>query len=323
MRRPGRSVEGVATDDGHPVMPTLKVAAVARRLGVAPATLRTWSRRYGLGPTAHVAGSHRQYTAGDVMRLVVMRRLTLEGVAPADAARVALDTPVGPTPPTGIAGLAALPTLTEERAAPVAPLHGLAQTLSAASLVMDSSACADIVRGAIAAHGVVDTWTQVLQPVLADTGRRFVATGTGIDVEHLLSTVILGEMVRSTVIVPGEPAVLLACAPHEDHWLPLHALAAALSEVGVGARVLGQAIPAQALAEALRRTTPRVAVVLALRPPSEDPLPQLRRASPDTCLFAAGPGWGLSGTDPEVGLLVSLPDALAEVSRYLQVQRTS
>src|SRR4051794_24186693 len=31
--------------------PTLPVASVARRLGVAPSTLRTWDRRYGLGPS--------------------------------------------------------------------------------------------------------------------------------------------------------------------------------------------------------------------------------------------------------------------------------
>ncbi len=30
----------------------LSVAAVARRIGIAPATLRTWDRRYGLGPSA-------------------------------------------------------------------------------------------------------------------------------------------------------------------------------------------------------------------------------------------------------------------------------
>ena len=49
-------------------VPALTVAAVARRLGVAPATLRTWDRRYGLGPSAHAAGSHRRYTADDVDR---------------------------------------------------------------------------------------------------------------------------------------------------------------------------------------------------------------------------------------------------------------
>ncbi|MBD9732408.1 MerR family transcriptional regulator, partial [Streptomyces sp. SID8111] len=29
---------------------------VARRLGVAPTTVRTWDRRYGLGPDAHTGG---------------------------------------------------------------------------------------------------------------------------------------------------------------------------------------------------------------------------------------------------------------------------
>ena len=69
--------------------PMLTVAAVARRLGVAPSTLRTWDRRYGLGPSAHTAGSHRRYSAQDLARLVVMRRLTGEGVPPAEAAQIA------------------------------------------------------------------------------------------------------------------------------------------------------------------------------------------------------------------------------------------
>ena len=72
-------------------IPGLAVAAVAKRLGVAPATLRTWDRRYGLGPSGRTAGSHRRYTADDVARLLVMRRLTLEGVAPVDAARAAVE----------------------------------------------------------------------------------------------------------------------------------------------------------------------------------------------------------------------------------------
>jgi MerR family transcriptional regulator, light-induced transcriptional regulator len=70
--------------------PGYTVAAVARRLGVAPATLRTWDRRYGVGPTDHETGTRRRYGPHDLTRLEVMRRLTLDGVAPADAARVAL-----------------------------------------------------------------------------------------------------------------------------------------------------------------------------------------------------------------------------------------
>ena len=82
-------------DSGDPAAPSpmLTVAAVARRLGVAPSTLRTWDRRYDLGPSAHTAGSHRRYGPEDLARLVVMRRLTLEGVPPAEAARIALAAP--------------------------------------------------------------------------------------------------------------------------------------------------------------------------------------------------------------------------------------
>jgi MerR family transcriptional regulator, light-induced transcriptional regulator len=84
--RPAQNSGGSRTSS-----PGLAVAAVAKRLGVAPATLRTWDRRYGLGPSGRTAGSHRRYTPDDVARLLVMRRLTLEGVAPVDAARAAVD----------------------------------------------------------------------------------------------------------------------------------------------------------------------------------------------------------------------------------------
>ncbi|MFI8524568.1 MerR family transcriptional regulator [Promicromonospora sukumoe] len=84
--RPAQNSGGSRTSS-----PGLAVAAVARRLGVAPATLRTWDRRYGLGPSGRTAGSHRRYTPDDVARLLVMRRLTLEGVAPVDAARAAVE----------------------------------------------------------------------------------------------------------------------------------------------------------------------------------------------------------------------------------------
>ena len=84
----------------------ITVAAVARRLGVAPATLRTWDRRYGLGPSEHTAGSHRRYSGVDVARLMVMRSLTLEGVPPSEAASIARASDVQED-----AGLASVTTL--------------------------------------------------------------------------------------------------------------------------------------------------------------------------------------------------------------------
>jgi len=74
------------------------VGTVARRLGVAPSTLRTWNRRYGIGARELSPGKHRRYTAEDITRLEHMQKLILRGAAPADAARAALTAPVAPAP---------------------------------------------------------------------------------------------------------------------------------------------------------------------------------------------------------------------------------
>ena len=67
----------------------LSAGEAARRRGVAAPTIRTWDRRYGLGPSYREPGRHRRYDEHDLARLELMRRLTVDGVAPAEAARIA------------------------------------------------------------------------------------------------------------------------------------------------------------------------------------------------------------------------------------------
>ena len=66
------------------------MAGAARGLGVAPGTLRSWERRYGLGPSMHTVGGHRRYGPVDLARLGLMHRLVQEGVPPAEAAAAAI-----------------------------------------------------------------------------------------------------------------------------------------------------------------------------------------------------------------------------------------
>lgn len=63
-----------------PTEPVWTVASVARRVGVAPATLRSWSLRYGIGPTGHHPGEHRRYTDADVAELDRVRVLAEQGM---------------------------------------------------------------------------------------------------------------------------------------------------------------------------------------------------------------------------------------------------
>nr|WP_051901067.1 cobalamin B12-binding domain-containing protein [Streptomyces aureus] len=62
---------------------------LARRLGVSPTTLRSWDRRYGLGPAVRADGRHRRWSPGDVAMVQEMCRLTAAGLPPAEAARAA------------------------------------------------------------------------------------------------------------------------------------------------------------------------------------------------------------------------------------------
>ncbi|MGY5104183.1 MerR family transcriptional regulator, partial [Streptomyces sp. 900105245] len=80
--------QGRAAPDAAPPVPALTTGALARRLGLSPTTLRSWDRRYGIGP-ARADGRHRRWTPHDVAMLETMCRLTSAGVPPAEAARAA------------------------------------------------------------------------------------------------------------------------------------------------------------------------------------------------------------------------------------------
>ncbi|MET7453373.1 MerR family transcriptional regulator [Streptomyces sp. NPDC005574] len=83
---PGGFPEGT---DAESAEAGLTTGGLARRLGVSPTTLRSWDRRYGIGPAVRAEGRHRRWTPQDVVVLETMCRLTSSGVPPAEAARAA------------------------------------------------------------------------------------------------------------------------------------------------------------------------------------------------------------------------------------------
>ncbi|MCG5450916.1 MerR family transcriptional regulator [Micromonospora hortensis] len=296
----------------------LSAGAVARRLGVAVTTLRTWHQRYGLGPSEHIPGHHRRYTPTDLARLEIMRRLTAEGVSPAEAARWARQAP-DPTPngagtvaparihPTGRDGGGSIPV---GRAGPAA--RGLAR----AAMRLDAAAISETIAHALAASGVVATWEGLLRPVLAGIGERHAATAGLIEVEHLVSRCVSEALAAaSRANVPTGPArILLSCADEEQHTLPLEALAAALAEAGVSYRMLGARVPVAALVEAVNRTGPAAVVLWSHTRATADPT-QLSAllAAPRRPLLvlAAGPGWRADTLPAGVVRPVDLAEAVS------------
>lgn len=315
----GRSAApGPARPLDRPTLPAdvgLPVAAVAQRLGVAPATLRTWARRYGLGPTSHVAGAHRRYGAADLRRLAVMRRLTMEGVAPADAARSALASTDDVTPSSSdrsddipsarpLRAVARPARQVEHQRHPAGPSARpraaqppWGQESDRAAVALDPAQTARTVTTAFDGLGLIEGWEQVVGPALMALSRAWETTGPGYDSELMLTSAVLAALRARTVPAPvaARPA-LLAPAEDERDTLVLHVVAAALAERGVPSRVLAPGRPREAMAAAVRSTDPAGVMVLASSP-VRDPgqLSALPPLGPATCLVLVGAGWAAAG----------------------------
>lgn len=276
----------VTASDAQP-SPLYSVRAAAARAGVPTATVRSWNRRYDIGPQHHSAGRHRLYTESDVAVLKHMVTLIRSGARPASAARTALA------------------SITAELPAPLTPeaLIGNAGRLDAARLVRDISAN-------LRAHGVVSTWEHSLRPAFARIDARQQSGEECIDIEHTLSWAAVTSLRRiESVTVDRLVPVLLACVDGDLHTLPMEALRAALAERGRTALMLGS-LPPEALATAIRRNPAAPFVVLWAQRSGDQSAVSTALAT-GAALTVAGPGWEDTALSDAVGRVGALDEAVA------------
>ncbi|MEU6277921.1 MerR family transcriptional regulator [Streptomyces populi] len=321
---------------------------LARRLGVSPTTLRSWDRRYGLGPAVRADGHHRRWSPDDVAMLQEMCRLTAAGLPPAEAARAAKE--------AARRGVAASPSLasrtraTARTRAGVRVPEGVPPTdpgpgappdagppkdaaqeyrgLVRAAVRLDALAVRERLAAAVRTRGLTGAWEEVMVPALRAVGRRWEISGDRhVEVEHLMSWHVSAALLHVYVSAAGhEPPtgtspVLLACVPGEQHTLSLEVLNAALAERRVPGLMLGAAVPPEALLAAVRRVGPP-AVVLWSQTWSTANLPLalhiaavrwgVRGARARSRVLLSGPGWDAR---PGPGLL--RPRDLAEALRLI------
>lgn len=275
---------GGPVQPGPATEPTLSVAAVARRLGVAPATLRTWDRRYGIGPRGHTTGHHRRYAPGDVARLELMQQALLRGVTPAEAAGYALRSD---RPGEGVRIIAQ-----RERPPDILDRSASVVAINRAAMAMDAVATQQLVVAAVRDLGVAACWEGVLAPVLtALAGRR-----ECVEVERMVDECVLAAMIGATplVTVPSNPRPVLLCGvPGERRALSVYVLRAALAQAGIGTQLLGPDLPPAVLAAAVRRTGPAAVAVWSARPGlgGAEVFGGVPRTRQRVRLFACGPGW--------------------------------
>ncbi|MFG3506882.1 MerR family transcriptional regulator [Streptomyces sp. NPDC047821] len=295
--------------DGNRSGGGLTTGEVARRLGVAPTTVRTWDRRYGLGPEEHTGGRHRRWTPEDVARLERLCALTATGVPPAEAARVVRseEPPAPPRTPPAPAPPPRPPVRARSRAGSGLRLGDVRQEckgVARAALRLDAATLERLLASAIEEYGLVTAWTEVIVPTLQAVGRKWESSGERyVEVEHFLSWHVSGALRRcAPPVVADRPGatVVLACVPGENHTLPLEVLAAALAERDVPVRMFGGALPVESLIAAVRRTGPAAVGLWAQsRTTASRPLAEhvaamewgVRGARRKAAVLTLGPGW--------------------------------
>lgn len=299
------------------------VGAVSRRLGIATPTLRTWDRRYGMGPSARTEGGHRRYSEADVARVSRMSQLIAEGVPPAQAAQVSAAALSGfdswPERRADRPNSAAVDaTLPNSRAVPV-----LVDDLLLATRLLDASTLSRCLGQVFDGRGVCRGWVDVVVPFLVAVGNDWQAGQIGIEAEHLASECVSTELRHRVRHLWHEQAlnapVLLASAADDEHALPLLALAAALAERKIGVRLLGARTPSLALVSAVRQVSPKVVFLWSsLAATGRAPDLSGGDGQPSPLMLLGGPGWGAGVDAPSstvpTEIVDSLPDAVERIA---------
>lgn len=214
----------------------LNIAALSRRTGVAPDTLRKWEQRYQILCPSRTAGGQRRYDERDVARVEWLCERLREGYRIGEAATL----------------------LGREGAMPArSPRDHLATILAAVDAAEDVG---PLVDQAFALHGIDATLDRILRPLLAEIGRRWqLGTATVAD-EHRLSETIRSRLGHLLADAGGgvRGTAVLACAPGERHELGLMMLAIELRRDGWRVVYLGADTPFADALELAQRVSARL-----------------------------------------------------------------
>ena len=232
------------------------MSSVSDELGVSPSTLRTWERRYGLGPAQREAGERRRYQPEDVDRLRAMIHHVRAGMSAAEAAKRALSD-VTAHPNAG---------------------HVTASQLRSIVLSDDIPRLEDALEATVASHGLVHTWSRFVEPTL-----KTLRTTPGGDpvgappalmllnaFQRVCRSVHLSRPARS--FVGGDRVALITDALHET---PAQVIGVALAWYGCDVRVLssehyGGVCAGDRFREYVRAGVPAIAIVLGCGPACVD-----------------------------------------------------
>jgi len=220
---------------------SLNIAALSRRTGVAPDTLRKWEQRYGILAPRRTTGGQRRYSELDVARVEWLSARLAEGYRIGEAAALLGDCPDAP------------PTCAAE----------LLDSLKAAVSSGDHASIARGLDHAFALQDVEQMLTEVARPLLGWIGDEWAAGELCVAREHLLSQALRARLERLLTDTHGgvRGVAVLLCGPGERHELGLLMLGVLMRADGWQVAYLGADTP---LPDAVQLAHRRAARILGI-----------------------------------------------------------
>ena len=262
-------VEGRPERPGRRPPGGLNIAAVARRTGVAPDTLRKWERRYGVLHPRRTSGGQRRYDDLDVSRVEWLRDRLSEGIR--------------------IGAAAALLEPANDDSAETA--DELRDALIAAARGGEPSRLLGLVEQTFTLHPFPVAIDEIVAPALRALGDVWESGSDTIAEEHLLSEIVRSRLER--MLSDRRPSVrgtaVLVCAPGERHELGLLAVGVMLRADGWLVAYLGADLPTDSALALARQIGAKIVCISVTLPESLERLAvELQKAAPGGPLVVAG-----------------------------------
>lgn len=224
------------------------MATFVKMTGLSPELLRAWERRHHLLEPQRSAGGHREYTEADLRVIERVRELLSEGRSIGEVARMGRKRLLAESKPTVLSDRGS--------GSPEVQCARLVETAAA----LDELGIQRVLDDAFALLSPLETVEQVIVPAARKVGELWAAGSLSIASERLLSVQVQYRLQKLIELVGSAPRtgapVLCACFPGELHELGL--LIITLKLAGSGRRIcyFGQALPLEALEEAILRLEP-------------------------------------------------------------------
>lgn len=251
----------------------LNIAALSRRTGVAPDTLRKWEARYGVLRPDRTTGGQRRYSERDVTRVEWLRDRLAEGWRIGEAARL----------------------LEEVAAPPLDRPDTLRDALVEAASSDEPAQVGALLDQAFSVLPVTTALEEVVAPMLRSLGDEWQAGRLSVAHEHAATGRVRARLESLLADLRGgcRGTAVLACAPGELHDVGLLMVAVALRADGWRVEYLGADTPLGQALDFAASVGARVACLSATRRESASALADgsaLHAAPPRLRLVVGGAG---------------------------------